>query len=285
MMSLTQPHLIESILKDLKLNNKNATGRKTPALKTVLLHKDENGKVFNNDFHYRSVKGKLNYLEKSTRPDIAYAVHQCARFSSNPKQSHADAAKYICRYLAGTKEKGIIIKPENNTFECFVDASHAGDWNQQSAVDDPATARSCTGYILSFAKCPIIWSSKLQTEISLSTTEAEYIALSQAARETLPILSLAREAAERGLIQDVEKPIIRCKMFEDNQGAVELANVPKMRPRTKHINIKYHFFRQYIQDGTLKVQHIPGDEQVADIFTKPLDVVTFVKHRMVIMGW
>ena len=148
MMSLTQPHLIESILKDLKLNNKNATGRKTPALKTVLLHKDENGKAFNNDFHYRSVIGKLNYLEKSTRTDIAYAVHQCARFSSNPKQSHADAVKYICRYLAGTKEKGRIIKPENNTFECFVDASHAGDWNQQSAVDDPATAKSRTGYIL-----------------------------------------------------------------------------------------------------------------------------------------
>ncbi len=219
---------------------------------TVLLHKDENGKVFNNDFHYRSVKGKLNYLEKSTRPDIAYAVHQCARFSSNPKQSHADAVKYICRYLAGTKEKGIIIKPESNTFECFVDASHAGDWNQQSAVDDPATARSCTGYILSFAKCPIIWSSKLQMEISLSTTEAEYIALSQAAWETLPILSLAREAAQRGLIQDEEKPIIQCKMFEDNQGAV-LANVPKMCPRMKHINMKCHFFRQYIQDGMLKV--------------------------------
>ncbi len=82
MISLTQPHLIEFILKDLKLDNKNATGRKTPALKTVLLHKDENGKVFHNDFDYR----KLNYLGKSTRPDIAYAVYQCARFSSNTKQ-------------------------------------------------------------------------------------------------------------------------------------------------------------------------------------------------------
>jgi hypothetical protein len=74
-------------------------------------------------------------------------------------------------------------------------------------------------------------------------------------------------------------------MFEDNQGAVELANVPKMRPRTKHINIKYHFFRQYVQDGTLLVQHIPGEDQLADIFTKPLDVMTFVKHRNSIMGW
>jgi len=141
-LTLTQPHLIESILKDLKLNNQNTTGRKTPALKTVLIHKDADGKDFDNSFHYRSVIGKLNYLEKSTRPDIAFAVHQCARFSSCPKQSHAEAVKYICRYLAGTKDKGIVIRPEGNTFECFVDASHAGDWKQQSAMDDPATARS-----------------------------------------------------------------------------------------------------------------------------------------------
>ncbi len=90
------------------------------------------------------------------RPDIAYAVHQCARFSLNPKQSHANAVKHICRYLAGTKEKGIIIKHKSNIFENFVDASHASDWHQQSAIDDPAMARSCTAYILSFVKCPII---------------------------------------------------------------------------------------------------------------------------------
>jgi hypothetical protein len=74
-------------------------------------------------------------------------------------------------------------------------------------------------------------------------------------------------------------------MFEDNQGAVELAKATKMHPRTKHINIKYHFFRQYAQDGTLQVQHIPGEDQLADIFTKPLDVMTFVKHCNSIMGW
>jgi hypothetical protein len=89
---------MESIPKDLKLNNQKTIGRKTPALKTVLIRKDADGKDFDNSFHYRSVIGKLNYLEKSTRPDIAYAVHQCARFSSCPKQSHAEAVKYICRY-------------------------------------------------------------------------------------------------------------------------------------------------------------------------------------------
>jgi hypothetical protein len=94
-----------------------------------------------------------------------------------------------------------------------------------------------------------------------------------------------REAAKKGIINDVETPIIRCKMFEDNQGAVELSNAPKMCPRTKHINIKYHFFRQYVQDGILQVQHTLGEDQLADIFTKPLDVMTFVKHCSSIMGW
>jgi hypothetical protein len=96
----------------------------------------------------------------------------------------------------------------------------------------------------------------------------------------LPVLSLAKEATGLDIITNTEKPTIQCRLFEDNQGAVELANVPKMRPRTKHINIKYHFFRQYVQDGTLQVQHISGDDQAADILTKPLNYETFTKHHL-----
>jgi histone deacetylase 1/2 len=284
-LTLTQPQLIESILKDMKLEKENVKGRKTPAMKTKVIHKDEDGDDFDNRFHYRSIIGKLNYLEKCTRPDISYAVHQCARFSSCPKESHAEAIKYICRYLAATKNKGVTLKPNGHHFECFVDSSHAGDWRQQSAMDDPSTARSRTGYVINFANCPLIWASKLQTEIALSTTEAEYIALSTASREILPLLSLAKEAKKHKLINKVESPVIRCKIFEDNKGAVEIANVPKMRPRTKHLNIKYHFFRQFIQQGILRVEHIPGEDQMADIFTKALDYASFVKHRQSILGW
>ncbi len=74
-------------------------------------------------------------------------------------------------------------------------------------------------------------------------------------------------------------------MFEDNQGAVEMANVPKMRPRTKHLNIKYHFFRQFVEDGSLQVEHIPGEDQMADVLTKPLEEASFQKHRRAIAGW
>jgi hypothetical protein len=131
-----------------------------------------------------------------------------------------------------------------------------------------------------------VWASKLQTEIALSTTEAEYIALSTAAREVIPlIVNLVKEATNRKIIPTANPPTIKCKMFEDNQGAVEMANVPKMRPRTKHLNIKYHFFRQFVEDGILQVEHIPGEDQMADVLTKPLEEASFQKHRQAITGW
>jgi hypothetical protein len=98
-------------------------------------------------------------------------------------------------------------------------------------------------------------------------------------------LSLAKEAAKLKVIPDVDAPRIRCKIFEDNIGAVEMANVPKMRPRTKHLNVKYHFFRQFVQKGMLIVEHIAGEQQMADILTKALEVVTFLKHHKKMMGW
>jgi len=85
----------------------------------------------------------------------------------------------------GTKDKGLIMKPNHEGMECWVDASHASEWNNKTLSSDPSTARSRMGYIITDAGCPMHWSSKIQTEIALSTTEAEYMALSQALREVL----------------------------------------------------------------------------------------------------
>ena len=112
--TLTQPQLIASILNDLHLSKNDVIMCKTPCLSTVLLHKDAKGQPMTNEFNYCSVIGKLNFLEKSTRPDIAYAVHQCACFSADPEQSHADAVKRIGRYLKGTPHEGITQRPDPN---------------------------------------------------------------------------------------------------------------------------------------------------------------------------
>jgi hypothetical protein len=285
--TLTQPQIIDSILQDLNLLKAGTTGRPLPALTSKILHADSNGTPFDNSFHYRSLIGKLNYLEKSTRPEIAYAVHQCARFVENPTQLHGAAVKYIGRYLLSTRDKGIILKPSTAFFDCWVDASHAGEWQKygEESATDSTTAKSRTGYILLYAGCPIIWASKLQTEIALSSTEAEYIALSQAMREVIPLLRLMKEVQEKGLPINVSQAQVHCKIFEDNSGALEMAKTPKMRPRTKHINIKYHHFLEHVSSGLLSLHAVSSEKQIADIFTKPLTDPLFTNHRRVISGW
>jgi len=193
--------------------------------------------------------------------------------------------KRIGRYLLGTQEKGLTMKPNQSGLECWVDASHASEWSNKTAIDDSNTARSRMGYLITYASCPMHWASKMQTEIAPSSTEAEYIALSQAMREVIPIMWLLNEAHEMGIPITNERPNVKCKVFEDNAGAIEIANVPKMRPRTKHLNIKYHHFREEVRKGTINVYHVGTKEQVADIFTKALDEGLFEKFRKSIMGW
>ena len=103
----------------------------------------------------------MNFLEKSTRPDIAYAVHQCARFSIEPEQSHADAIIHLARYIRDTKNEGIILDPnKDKSFEVFADADFAGLWDKESAGEDVSTAKSRSEYILTFAGCPVLWAVK-----------------------------------------------------------------------------------------------------------------------------
>ena len=103
---ITQPHLIDTILKDLHLQE-NTREKSTPALSSQILHPDVDGEDMGEDFHYRNVIGKVNFLEKSTRIDISYSVHQCTQFSENPKKSHASVVKNIGCYLKGTRDKGL----------------------------------------------------------------------------------------------------------------------------------------------------------------------------------
>jgi hypothetical protein len=176
------------------------------------------------------VIGKLSYLEKCTRPDIAYAVHQCARFASDPKKEHTQAIKLIGRYLLGTRNKGILRTPNDDALSCYADAGFTGDWNVEIAATDPSTARSRTGFIIQYAGCPLLWSSRLQTEIALSTTESEYISLSTALREVIPLLRSIEELREAGFNLPSKPGKVLCKAFEDNSGAYEMARSPKMRP-------------------------------------------------------
>jgi hypothetical protein len=194
------------------------------------------------------------------------------------------AIKAIGRYLAGTKHQGLICKINNHGLECFIDADFVGNWNQDITVDDDSTARSRTGYIILYEGCRLIWGSRLQTEIALSSTESEYIALSQSLREVIYIIDLINEMKSAGFSLSDTNATVKYKAFEDNNGALEMATIHKLRPRTKHINVKYHHFRSVVNNGLITIHKIDTSAQLADIFTKPLAVNLFVKLRRLIMG-
>ena len=282
---LMQPQLIDSIIKDLHLQA-SSNSKKTPSVTTSLLHKDSDGPEMTPDFHYRSVIGKLNFLEKSTRPDISISVHQCARFLENPRKSHAEAVKRIGRYLLHTRDKGLIIRPSDLwQFDCWVDADFAGNWRKCDAHIDPMTSKSRSGWLVHFAGAPITWVSKMQTITAMSTSEAEYIALSTSLREVIPLMGMLQEAREHGLMIDDLPPKVHCTVFEDKSGVLELARLPKIHPRTKHINQSYHHFREHVERQEVSIQPTPMEDQMADILTKPLPEPSFTRHRKTIMGW
>ena len=141
------------------------------------------------------------YLCGHSRPDISFAVHQCARYTFTPKRSHEKALIRIGRYLKGTIDKGLTLRPtEDLTLDCYPDADFGGLWNYESP-QDPHSVRSRTRYVINLCNCPVIWVNKLQTAIALSTMEAEYIALSQACKDLFPIIDLVNELSDTlGLI-------------------------------------------------------------------------------------
>ena len=143
---------------------------------------------------------------------------------------------------------------------------------------------SRTGYVTNNANCPIIWCSKLQTEISLSTTESEYIALSQSLRDVLPLMEILKEII-LPIPSDDKVPVVHCTIFEDNKGCIDLVETPSMRPRTKHIALKYHHFRSSVKSGSVSIKYIETGDQIADIFTKALNDPQFYKLRKELNGW
>jgi hypothetical protein len=118
--------------------------------------------VFDLDFNYRSVIGRLNYLAQTTHHDIMYATHQISKYSLDPRQLHGKANLYLILYLKKTPDLGLRFKPDpTKGFECYCDADFSGLWNKVFAPVDPSTSKSQSGWIIFFAGCPISWASKL----------------------------------------------------------------------------------------------------------------------------
>jgi hypothetical protein len=220
------------------------------------------------------------------RPDATMPVQQCACFCNNPQQQHEEAVKRICRYLLKTKHQGLILKPDKSRgLECHVDADWAGLW-QDRLSNDPLSSHSRTGYVITYAGYPIVWASKLQPLIALSSTAAEYIALSTSLREVITIMNLLNEFKDKGFPVHSSTPKVVCRVFEDNKSCIEIATTHRTRPKEpKQLSVRLHHFRSHIVMKTITIEHISTKEQLTDMFTKPLPLAQFRKLRNRLMSW
>ncbi|KAG6578190.1 Integrase catalytic core protein [Phytophthora cinnamomi] len=209
------------------------------------------------DAPFREAVGALMHSMTSTRPDIAFAVGYVSRFMENPQVEHWIAVKRIFRYLQGTKSHGIRFSPGKDIdFQGYSDADWAGDLSDR---------KSTSGYLFQVAGGPISWGSKKQSSVSLSTSEAEYIALSLAIQEGKWVHKLLCEirVAAGGVTPEL-------KIFEDNQSCIKMTKNPANHGRAKHIDIKYHHIRDEVKRGEVIVEYCETATMLADIMTKGL---------------
>jgi hypothetical protein len=280
---LTQPGLINKVIKYTGMDD--AKIKHTPAADAPL-GSDKDGEPLDEEWSMPAAVGMLLYISSNTRPDIQFAVHQVARFTHSPKKSHGQALKRIIRYLIKTRDMGIRFVPDfKEGLNCYVDADFAGLYGYEDE-QDPVCVKSRTGFTLTLFGCPIIWSSKLQTDICLSSTAAEYVAFSMAMRELLPMRALLKEISSKLNLTFVSDSLVRSTVFEDNQGCLSMVNVPKMSTRNKYSSLKYHFFRSHLGESKgIVARYISTHEHKADILTKGLTQGQFEIIRKLLIGW
>ncbi|XP_055522370.1 uncharacterized protein LOC129716562 [Wyeomyia smithii] len=196
------------------------------------------------------------YIMLCTRPDVCFPVGFLGRFQQNPSRAHWQSLKRLVRYLKGTKTKCLEYKKyaEAEPLVGYADA----DW-----ASDTVDRKSVSGYAFKVFGNLVSWSSKKQTTVSTSSSEAEYVAVSSAVSEGIWIA---------GVLEDLElkKKDEAFIIFEDNQGCIGMARNFESK-RSKHIDIKHHFLRDHIANGRLRIEHVATKYQLAGMFTKPLD--------------
>ncbi|KAL7548588.1 hypothetical protein ACHAWF_011864 [Thalassiosira exigua] len=283
--TLSQPGLIKRAIEGMGLSSRFSTSATTPA-EQAALPRDVGGEPATGRFNYASVVGMLHYLNH-TRPDCAFAIHQCAWYTFEPKESHEDAVRRIGHCLKVAMDKGLVLDPSDDlTIDCYYNADFAGLWGHEHP-QDPHCVRSRTGYVITLAGCPVLWVSKLQTEIALSTMEAEYVALSTACRDLFPVIDLVKEIGQHFGLPVNDRSSFHVRVHEDNIGALTLGQLEprRMKPRSKHYAVKYHWFREHLEPRGIDLVKVDSKDQLGDIFTKGLGRVAFEYLRKKLMGW
>ena len=221
--------------------------------------------------YYRSGVGILLYLTKYTRPDISNAVREHSKMMDGATMDQYKSLLRLIKFVIETKNQMLKMRVQrrNGIFKItgYSDADYAGDKD---------TRRSISGMIIYLCGIPIAWKSKGQKAVTLSSTESEYYALSELCSEIIFIKQILEF-----LQVEVEFPII---VKVDNVGAMFLANNPVLSQQTKHISVRQHFIREFVEDGIIKVIFVKSKNNDADIFTKNLSKDLFEKHKKTIIN-
>lgn len=263
---------IVSVVEKFKMEDSKPFSTPVPGgIKVLKSSKSEKEEMLRRNLPYRSVVGSLMYIAIGTRPDISFAVGVLSQHLESPSLAHWNLAMHVLRYLNGTKSLGIHYEKGDSQFngtqswvfpELFVDS----DWG-----GDPNSRRSTTGYLFKLNGGAISWRSKLQSTVSLSSTEAEYRATTEAAQEAIWL---------RGILNFINvnhpTPTILCC---DSQGAIDLSKKPVQHGRTKHIEVQCHWIREQVEKGIITLRHIPTEHMTADLLTKPLHPKKLIHFR------
>lgn len=221
------------------------------------------------DVPYSSLVGSLMYTMVCTRPDMAHAISVMSRYMVDPGKSHWEGLKKILRYLKGTADYGILFKRCEDEMEAslvgYTDSDYAANLDNR---------RSQSGYVFNLYGAAVSWKSQLQHMVALSTTEAEYMAATEAVKEAVWLKGMI---SDLNIVQDVV--VVRC----DSQSALYLMKHQTFHERSKHIDVRLHFIREIVEKGEIKMEKVSTEENAADMLTKALPSSKFV-HCLELVG-
>ncbi|KAG8499189.1 hypothetical protein CXB51_005621 [Gossypium anomalum] len=265
---LSQKGYIEKLL--CRFNMRSAKPVSTPLaahfrLSSALSPQSDDEIEYMSHVPYSSAVGSLMYAMVCSRPDLSYAVSAVSRYMANPGKEHWKAVQWILRYLRGTTDVCLQFGRTEDRVIGYVDADFAGDLDRR---------RSLTGYVFTIGGCAISWKATLQTTVALSTTEAEYMAITEACKEAIWL---------KGLFSELNEDLQISTVFCDSQSAIFLTKDQMFHERTKHIDVRYHFVRDIIARGDIVVSKISTHENPADMMTKSLPITKF-KHCLDLVG-
>lgn len=251
MITLNQTSYIERVLQKFKMEDCKPSA--TPMETGVILNKPKESQDSSVCvYDYRGLIGSLMYIAVGSRPDIAHAVSYLSQFNDCHTETHWKAAKRVLRYLKGTKDCCLTFQKGELKITAYADS----DWGRNEA-----DRRSYTGFVFRLGKSIVSWESRKQKTVALSSTEAEYMSLSDACKEALFL---------RKFLQEILGITPKVIIYNDNQSAQKLCRNSVFHARTKHIDIRHHFIRENVTNGIIDVEYLCTNDMIADLLTKPL---------------